>query len=387
MRYLSVCAGVCAATLGWRDLGWSAAGFSEIEGFPRAVLEQRHGAVAVYWDHRHSSGSNITPFFGDFTKIEEHHVGPIDLLVGGTPCQSFSIAGKRAGLDDPRGNLTLEFLALAERLRPKWIVWENVPGALSHDKGRTLGTILKILGELGYGWSYRVLDAQYVRVGMFSRAVPQRRRRLFVVGCFGNSAGASAVLLDRESMSGNPAPRREAGQVIAPTLSARTKGGGGLGTDFDCDGGLVVTDVAPPVSTGANRGGGGRMPGTSTDDVDMLIAFGGGNIAGSIDVATTCNAHGVRLDFDSETLIAFSCKDYGNGAAENVSPTLRAMNSSHGNQNGGGQMADELIGDWLRVDRAARADGAAKRTESLWLNAAAVAARRQGWMLDAMAHD
>lgn len=165
-------------------------------------------------------------------------------------CQSFSIAGKRLGLDDPRGNLTLEFFALAERVRPRWIVWENVPGVLSHDDGRTFGTVLGLMGECGFRWAYRVLDAQYVRVGRFRRAVPQRRRRVFLVGYSGTAdINPAAVLFDRESLRGNPAPRRQAGEGIAPTLAARTRGGGGLGTDFDCDGGLIAGQVASTLET------------------------------------------------------------------------------------------------------------------------------------------
>src|SRR3546814_623051 len=135
MRYLSVCSGIEAATVAWHPLGWTPVGFSEIEPFPRAVLEQRHGGVAVDWDHRWSAGQNYPPIFGDFTQIEAHHVGPVDLLVGGTPCQSFSVAGKRLGLDDPRGNLAIEFLALAKRVGARWVVWENVPGVYSSWSG------------------------------------------------------------------------------------------------------------------------------------------------------------------------------------------------------------------------------------------------------------
>lgn len=156
-------------------------------------------------------------------------------------CQSFSIAGKRLGLDDPRGNLTLEYLALARRVGARWIVWENVPGILSHDEGRTFGTFLGIVGECGFRWAYRVIDAQYARVGRFGRAVPQRRRRVFVVGYSGTAdINPAAVLFDRESLRGNPAPRRQAGERPAPTLAARTRGGAELGTDFDCDGGLIT---------------------------------------------------------------------------------------------------------------------------------------------------
>ncbi len=215
IRYLDVCSGYSAFTLASAGLGFRCVGYSEIEAFPRAVLEQRHGAVPVEWDHRFVPGSNTTPLFGDFTKIESHHVGPVDLLAGGTPCQAFSVAGKRLGLDDPRGNLTLEFLALARRVRARWLVWENVPGFLSHDSGRTMGTFLRLLGELGYGWAYRVLDAQYVRVDGHEGAVPQRRRRLFVVAHLGDAAGPAAVLFERESLRGDPAPRRETGEGIA----------------------------------------------------------------------------------------------------------------------------------------------------------------------------
>ena len=228
MRYLSVCSGIEACSVAWEPLGWTAAGFSEIEPFPRAVLEHRFGAQAVDWDYRHSPQSNVLPLFGDFTKIEEHHVGPIDLLVGGTPCQAFSIAGKRLGLDDPRGNLTLEYFALARRLRPRWLLWENVPGVLSDDGGRTMGTFLGLVGELGYRGCYRVLDAQFVRVDGFSGAVPQRRRRVFFVGHLGDDCRAFPVLFEPESLRGHPAPRREAGHGlasdVAPSLVSSGRG-------------------------------------------------------------------------------------------------------------------------------------------------------------------
>ena len=224
MRFGSVCSGIEAASVAWHPLGWSAAFFSEIEPFPCAVLAHH------YPD---------TPNHGDMTKFKEWPDAAIDVLVGGTPCQSFSVAGLRAGLDDPRGNLMLTFGAIADRYRPKWIVWENVPGVLSSNGGRDFGSFLGLLGQLGYGFAYRVLDAQFVRVDGLERAVPQRRRRVFVVGYLGDWRRAAAVLFERESLSGHPAPRREAGEGVAPTISSRPTGGGGLGTDFDCDGGLI----------------------------------------------------------------------------------------------------------------------------------------------------
>ena len=132
----------------------------------------------------------------------------IDLLVGGTPCQSFSVAGLRKGLADPRGNLMLTFLALADAKKPKWIVWENVPGVLSSNGGRDFGTFLGALGELGYGFAYRVLDAQYF-------GVAQRRRRVFVVGYLGDWRVAAAVLFERESLQGNTKPSRKKREEIA----------------------------------------------------------------------------------------------------------------------------------------------------------------------------
>jgi DNA (cytosine-5)-methyltransferase 1 len=199
-----VCSGIEAATVAWHPLGWTPAWFAEIEPFPSAVLEQRWPGV---------------PNVGDFTRIKRDSVEPIELLVGGTPCQSFSVAGKRGGLDDPRGNLTLEFLALAGRLRPRWVCYENVPGLLSDDGGRTFGTVLGLLGQLGYGFAYRVLDAQFF-------GVPQRRRRVFVVGCLGSWQRAAAVLLEPSCLSGNPPPRREAGQGIAASLTHGVDSGG-----------------------------------------------------------------------------------------------------------------------------------------------------------------
>ena len=198
MKYGSVCSGVEAASVAWHPLGWEPQWFSEIEKFPSAVLGHHYPNV---------------PNLGDMTKFKEWpNDRPIDVLVGGTPCQSFSVAGLRKGLDDPRGNLMLTYLAIAERYRPRWLVWENVPGVLSSNKGRDFGTFLGALGKLGYGFAYRVLDAQYF-------GVAQRRKRVFVVGYLGDWRRAAAVLFERESLSGHPAPSREAGERVAPTVT------------------------------------------------------------------------------------------------------------------------------------------------------------------------
>jgi DNA (cytosine-5)-methyltransferase 1 len=238
MNYLSVCSGIEAATVAWHPLGWRPFAFAEVEKFPSQVLSHWYPDV---------------PNLGDVRKFRRWPDAAIDVLVGGTPCQSFSIAGLRQGMADPRGNLALVYLAIAERYRPKWVIWENVPGILSSGEGRDFGSFLGGLGQLGYGFAYRVLDAQYVRVDGFARAVPQRRRRVFVVGHLGDWRRAAAVLFERESLLWNSAPRRQPGQRVAPTISSRPTGGGGLGTDFDCDGGLIAStgDIAHCFNAGA----------------------------------------------------------------------------------------------------------------------------------------
>ena len=163
-------------------MGWKPVGFSEIEKFPSQVLAHHYPQVTN---------------FGDMTKYKEWNINDsVGLLVGGTPCQSFSVAGLRKGLDDPRGNLALTYVGILDRFRPKWCVWENVPGVLSSGGGRDFGSFLGALGELGYGWAYRVLDAQ-------NFGVAQRRRRVFVVGCLGGWESAAKVLFESESLSGD----------------------------------------------------------------------------------------------------------------------------------------------------------------------------------------
>jgi len=221
MKYLSICSGIEAASVAWHDIpGWSPIGFSEIEPFACAAL-------AHHFPH--------VPNFGDMTKYHDWKLPhAINLLVGGTPCQAFSVAGLRKGLADPRGNLTLTFLGMVQHFRPKWVIWENVPGVLSERTG-AFGSFLGGLGELGYGWAYRILDAQFF-------GVAQRRRRVFVVAHSGAWQRAAAVLFEPESLRGDSAPSREAGKESAagvgycPAVSgtldrgtpARSGGGSGI---------------------------------------------------------------------------------------------------------------------------------------------------------------
>ena len=206
LRYLSVCSGMEAASVAWHPLGWTPVGFSEIEPFPCAILKHRFPNV---------------PNYGSLTEYQSWPLEPgaIDLLVGGTPCQSFSVAGLRKGLEDPRGNLALVFLGLADKLKPRWIVWENVPGVLSSAGGRDFGSFLGALVELGYGFAYRVLDAQHF-------GVPQRRRRVFVVACLGDWRAAAEVLLESDCVRRDIKKGRAKGQGVAAGVE------GGIGADL-----------------------------------------------------------------------------------------------------------------------------------------------------------
>ncbi|EOB3228384.1 Dam family site-specific DNA-(adenine-N6)-methyltransferase [Escherichia coli] len=315
-------------------------GLSEIEPFPSAVL-------AHHWPE-------VTNL-GDMTQISDAvrtgNVEAPDVLVGGTPCQAFSIAGLREGLSDDRGQLTLSYVELAnaidakrrERGEPESIiVWENVPGVLS-SKDNAFGCFLAgLAGEsselqpAGGKWTHagcvsgperviawRVLDAQFF-------GVAQRRRRVFVVASARKGFDPAEVLFEFDSVRRDTAPRRETQKAVA-ALTAR-----GVGTCGADD----------------NQAQAGH-----------LIAFGGGNTAGHIDVATSCTAHGIRLDFDTETFavhgtqdpdtncelahtlgrnngqenacIAFSYKDNGADATSDLSPTIRAGNHDKSHANSG----------------------------------------------------
>jgi DNA (cytosine-5)-methyltransferase 1 len=269
VNYLSVCSGIEAATVAWHPLGWNPVAFSEIEKFPSRVLAHHYPDV---------------PNVGDMTKFEEWNIGAIDLFVGGTPCQSFSVAGLRKGLDDPRGNLMLTFGAIANRFRPRWLVWENVPGVLSSNGGRDFGSFLGMLGKLGYGFAYRVLDAQYF-------GVAQRRRRVFVVGYFGDWRRAAAVLFERHSLQGHPAPSRETRKDITsftPTsIGGYSEGCGTLRANGGDIGGGSETLVAAAVSPTVTAGASFSKTSNSQVEIDAVVA--------------QCLTAGVGQRYDPET--------------------------------------------------------------------------------------
>lgn len=200
MIYGSVCSGVEAATVAWHPLGWNPAWFCEFDKFPSAVLDIHYPDV---------------PNLHDMTTIEEkdiYHERSIDLLVGGTPCQSFSIAGLRKGLDDDRGNLALKFCQILRDKQPRWFVWENVPGVLSSNEGRDFAAILSGFRECGYEFAYRVLGAQY-----FGNA--SQRRRVFVVGYTGDWRPPAAVLFEQKSFE---VFTKKGTSKVAPTLTAKS---------------------------------------------------------------------------------------------------------------------------------------------------------------------
>lgn len=316
-RFLSVCSGIEAASVAWSPLGWHAAALAEIAPFPRAVLSHHYPEV---------------PLLGDFTSITREAVddlGPVSVLCGGTPCQSFSVAGLRKGMDDPRGNLALAFLRLADLTRPGWVVWENVPGVLSSNGGRDFGAFLGALGQLGYGWAYRVLDAQYF-------GVPQRRRRVFVVGCAGGWATAAAVLFERHSLSGHPAPSRAAGKRIAASPADCTGSGSifrqtgagwwteGLAGLRASPGGIPENVIVPPAVAHTLRGEGfdasedGTGRGTPLVPVAVSLGFipkagaGAGSVGERVEqaptITTQMNGQGVQRGTAVRRLTPVECE-------------------------------------------------------------------------------
>lgn len=378
ITFFSVCSGIEAATVAWSPLGWKCIGVAEIEKFPSALLAHRYPDV---------------PNHGDFTKIKTHRLGRVDVLCGGTPCQAFSVAGARNSLSDARGNLTLAFVDLAHDLAEnndlRNVVWENVPGVLS-TKDNAFGCFLA--GLIGaddplvpvqskpaagksnrwWGWSkkegshyikwprsgmvagpkgraaWTVKDAQYF-------GLAQRRERVVLVADFGNGADPAAVLFEPEGVRRDSPPSRETGERIAPTISARPTGGGGLGTDFDLDGGLVH---APQIARGdATREGSSLDYETTTmlavgvtDRASHALKAEGADASedgtgrGTPIVAFDARQTDVLVYGDKTgpldtkfpgPAICFSAKDYGADAQRDLSPTLRAGGHSTSHANAG----------------------------------------------------
>lgn len=328
---MTMCSGIGAPEVAAPWVDWRLA--SEIEPFPRAVLQERFG---YRLPEDHNQGDPL--LWGDMTEVtpelmRSRGVPLPDLIVAGTPCQAFSVAGARKGLADARGNLTLAFVEICHAIvasRPDGklaVLWENVPGVLS-DRGNAFGCFLGgLVGALdalpppGNGsWpgegmvqgpraraAWAVLDAQWF-------GVAQRRRRVFVVVDFGGCVDPAAVLLEPDSLRGDSPPRRETGQIAAPTLSARTRGGGGLGTDFDCDGGLIAGLELGNQGSGGNVG---WFPANAPARTLDCHTPPGVVIAGAGDVDHCLNAGGMgRQDYETETMVAHTLKAEGFDASE-----------------------------------------------------------------------
>lgn len=274
MKYGSVCSGVEAASLAWMPLGWECVFVSEVEPFPCAVLQERFGATApihpldpeeaadekdrkmrTAWMKQNAKlkKEGKIPNEGDFTKIGKKYAGKIDLLVGGTPCQDLSVAGKREGFNGKRSSLAIDFVRLAYESQCKWFVWENVPGVFSSNVGGDFATLLSLFtgcevgvpeqgfGNAGFvcnarrdrfGVAWRVLDAQFTRVPGFPFAIPQRRRRVFVVGYCGDWTKAAEVCLEPDRLSWNTPARIKTREIFAENA----------GTDAGMAGGEFLID-------------------------------------------------------------------------------------------------------------------------------------------------
>ncbi|ECO0966807.1 Dam family site-specific DNA-(adenine-N6)-methyltransferase [Salmonella enterica subsp. enterica serovar Give] len=339
MRYGSVCSGIEAASVAWESLGWQPAWFAEIEAFPSAVL-------ATHWP----DVTNLGDMTGIAAAVHAGDVEAPDVLVGGTPCQAFSIAGLRYGLADKRGQLSLSYVELANAIDDKRrergeeeaiIVWENVPGVLS-SKDNAFGCFIGALaGEscelqpAGGKWpnagcvygpsrivAWRVLDAQFF-------GVAQRRRRVFVVASARKEFDPAEVLFEFDSMRRDTPPRREPQTAVTTDTGSGIEGGshwdnpanphptlnqsnniGGIGASnqevFSQRGtGLVsgaYSDISRTLLAKEND--------STAEDLDTyILAYGGGNTGGNIDVATACTAHGVRMDFDTETFAVHGTQD------------------------------------------------------------------------------
>ncbi|MEE8308394.1 MAG: DNA (cytosine-5-)-methyltransferase [Gammaproteobacteria bacterium] len=236
MRYATVCSGIGAPELAWNRLGWDQV-FSSETGWWNKKTERYDTFPCKVLAHHHPTVPNL----GDMTKIRgKDHAGTIDVLCGGTPCKDYSLAGKRAGMDGESGKLTPAFVKLAGQIRSKWVLWENVPGVLSSNKGQDFGRFLFEMEQCGYqAATWASLDAQYFNLA-------QRRKRVFVVFRLGTDwRGPAAVLLDSESMRGNSPPSLGTGQDIAGCLDAGSSQRRGSGHHPE----LLTSEVSPALTS------------------------------------------------------------------------------------------------------------------------------------------
>ena len=304
MRYVSLFSGIEAASVSWHPLGWEPIAFSEIEAFPSAILAARYPRV---------------PNLGDITKIDwrvHSDCTTADLVVGGSPCQSFSIAGRREGLEGASG-LMWEYVRAIRELRPRWLVWENVPGALSSSHGEDFACLLRALDGLGYGLAWRVLDAQYF-------GVAQRRRRVFLVGSLG-STRACEVLFEPESLRWDHPTGRAKRQALAKTAGDSARGADadtGCLTPWDSQSRRVydADGCYPTLDTREHSGGDGRA-------VAFLPNTGGkaGGIAYEHELSPT-----LKTEHNPAVLCA-SNRGPRSSIGEDVAPSLMASDDKNPN--------------------------------------------------------
>lgn len=340
LSYLSVCSGIEAATVAWEPLGWQPAAFAQFDP------EHDYSRGPDFASRVLGARFPLVPNLGDITRYQEWPDLAVDVLVGGTPCQSFSIAGLREGLGDERGNLMLVYAAIARRYRPSWLAWENVPGVLSSDDGRDFASLLGLLSgrrvtvprggwrsagvvegiASAYGLAWRVLDAQHVRVDGLGRAVPQRRRRVFLVGYLGDWCRAGAVLFEREGLHGNSAPRRQAREGIAGTLAggARVRGGFSL-DDISLAAALTASDGGVSGKDGIH----GRLV---PEVANPLTARMHERVNTTMDEGQTMVAHALRAE-------GFDASEDGTGRGTPIIPvrlydTTATLDASYGRLQG-----------------------------------------------------
>jgi DNA (cytosine-5)-methyltransferase 1 len=296
--YGSLFSGIGGFDLGFDQAGLICAWQVERDKAARSVLKTRWPNVLKYEDVR---------------DVGKRNLEPVDLVCGGFPCQDLSIAGRREGLAGERSGLWFEFRRIIAELKPQWVIIENVPGLLSSNGGRDMGAIVGALAELRYWWAYRVFDAQYF-------GVPQRRRRVFIVGCLAKGC-AQEVLFERQSSPWDSPPSRKEGAELAKDVAATIRSGG--------------------------KGG---IPSAREDGYGLVCSFGG-NFSGPISVATACNANGQRLDIESETFICNTFNGYTGRADDNIVGTLAASGAGTSRPAGQGNELDFLVPSLVGVRR------------------------------------
>lgn len=315
LRYVSLFSGIEAVSCALDPDVWEPVAFSEIDPFPCAVLQHHYPNV---------------PNLGDITKIDwTPYVDTIDVVWGGSPCQSFSLAGDRSGLKGASG-LMFEFIRAVRELCPRWFVWENVPGALSSENGNAFRQLLQSMDEGGYGLAWRVLDAQFF-------GVAQRRERVFLVGSVGTMRCAD-VLFEREGMPWDPAPSRDKRKALAGEPSDRVgnadpRAGERLtvGLDFHQQDARMRVSKQPDVSGTITA-----HAGTGGNNVPMVMcrADTQANASEGTDMAPTLLAHASHdapfIYWKSQTRLIRSGKDGGGKGAlvqDDLSATLGTHNS------------------------------------------------------------